>query len=261
MTPNELAIRITVAVITGGTGNADPLVSIAKRESNFNHLAIGDRATALAVFERDREKIREKGSPWTDDTEAWAGSMGLFQFMAAYETQKWRVDAHPSVLFHPVIATIMAMRKWNRAIDLGAENSVDVRMVWAFGADGLQIPRSDKRYTSRVELERKRWRLLGLSGDPLDPVDKFANAGTVQSANQQNQVRAASERLGISAVTIPDRHWQPHDANLDPETETDTTPASRPSSLPWILGIASVGAVAWVTWQQTQPRQGRLLAA
>jgi hypothetical protein len=260
MTPNELAIRITVAVVTGGTGNPDPLVSIAKRESAFNHLAIGDETIAAEVFERDREKIRENGSPWTDDPDAWAGSFGLFQLMAPYETQRWRADAHPSVLFHPVIATILAMRKWNRAIALGAQNAVDVRMVWAFGGDGLDIAKTDERYTSRVASERKRWRDLGLSGDPLDEVRPFANAGTVQTANQQGQARTASERLGISLVTTPPRNWQPHESN-DPHTDTDQVPASRPSSLPWILGAASIGAVAWIAWQHAQPRPPRLLAA
>jgi hypothetical protein len=260
MTPNELAIRITVAVVTGGTGDPDPLISIAKRESNFNHLAVGDEEIAAKVFDRDREKIRDKGSPWTDDPDAWAGSFGLFQLMAPYETQRWRADAHPSVLFHPVIATILAMRKWNRAIDLGAQNAVDVRMVWAFGGDGLAIDKADERYTTRVASERKRWRDLGLPGDPLDPVKRFANAGTVTTANQQSQARTASERLGISLVSTPDRHWEPH-TNTTPETDDPTPNTSpRPSSLPWILGAVSIGAVAWIAWQK-QPRPSLRLAA
>jgi hypothetical protein len=251
---------LTVLLVTGGTGNPDPLVSIAKRESGFNHLAIGDREIAAKVFERDKDKIEAKGSPWTADPDAWAGSFGLFQLMAPYEVQRWRADAHPSVLFHPVISTILAMRKWNRAIALGARNAVDVRMVWAFGGDGLEIPHDDERYTSRVASERKRWRELKLSGDPLDPVRPFEGAGTLQTANQQSQARKVCERLGISLVATPDRNWTPHSGTTpDVDPVRPIQPAGSGSGA-LVLGMAAAGAVAWLAWQ-TQAQPSRRLAA
>lgn len=256
MTPNELAIRLVVAIVTSGTGNPEPLISIAQRESNFSHTAIGDVEIAAQVFERDREKLARNGSPWTDDPDAWAGSFGLFQLMAPYETQRWRADAHPSVLFHPVISTILAMRKWNRALALGARNAVDVRMVWAYGGDGLDIPHDDERYTSRVTSERKRWRKLGLSGDPLDPVEPYAGAGTVETATQQEQAGQAAKKLGLRLAETPPRDWRP--SNSTTGDMSDTPAAARGSAAPIVLGVAS--ALLLLAWQ-AQRRPNHRLAA
>ena len=245
MTPNELAIRTTVAVVTESTGDPSPLISIAKRESNFHHLAVGDVRIASRVFERDREKIKAKGSPWADSPDLWAGSFGLFQMMAPYETQWWRVDAPPWILKHPVVATILAMRKWNRIIALGAKNPVDVRMVWAYGPDGLAIPKNDERYQSRVKSERQRWASLGLSGDPATmPATKYLGAGMGgETSTQEADLHEICRRLGISPTEVPPEDWRP---STMPPTSQPGEQASTPRRGSPILGLALGALSVWL---------------
>lgn len=159
------AIIATVAAWCGPDANPAPLLSIASRESNFNADAIGDVEIAKRVFERVQPKLLESRHPFANVPERWAGSFGLFQMMAPYHAQGWSKNADPHLLFDPHIATVVAGRLWNRAIALGARTPMDVRMVWAFGPDGLKIPKSDERYTSRLSKERARLQSLGFDAD------------------------------------------------------------------------------------------------
>jgi len=257
MKPNIAAIIETVRIVTGGTGDADPLISIADRESRFVHQAIGDVAIAAGVFDRDKQKIKDRGSPWTEQPELWAGSFGLFQLMAPYEVQKWAVAAKPNVLFHPVISTITAMRKWNRCIDLGAKTPVDVRMVWAYGGSGLKIPKDDNRYTERVTSERDRWKKLGLAGDPATiPAKRFAGAGVGPQTGQNELAELISKRLGLRADVIPPANWTVSPATTDEtETETETKTETATAETSRAMTIALVAAIAvggFYLWQTTK---------
>ena len=237
MNPNERVVRTVVATLSPGA-SPNVLVSAARRESNWHADAVGDVEIARDVFLRDRAKLAANGSPYTSDADiaAWSGSFGLFQLMAPYEVQRWRKDAHPSVLLNPIVSTILAMRKVNRIIDLGAQNAVDIRMVWAFGPDGLDIPHDDDRYVQRVESETKRWRDLGLSGSPLDPVRKFQGVGTGPTNDQAAQVARLTSILGGKL----------------PGGETNTTPATKRPSVWPLVAVGAVGVVAYFAWQTSK---------
>lgn len=252
----------TVAAWTNGQGDPYPLISIADRESAFVNTAVGDESIAADVFARDRDKLAQL-NPWTDDPSLWAGSFGLYQLMAPYEVQRWAVDAHPHVLFNPVIATVVAMRRWNRAINLGAKTPVDVRMVWAYAQSGLDIPHDDPRYTSRVESERKRWKKLGLSGDPATiEAAPFAGAGTGPQTGQNAKFKAIATMLGMSTnpLNYPGSDWTPQ-TNTDTSEHDDV--AADTSSRGWGFGLAAIclGGAAFLLWQtQQNPSKSSLLA-
>jgi len=258
---NEKAIRATVRAFAGAA-DPKPLIAMADRESGWSNVAIGDIDAAAGVFERDREKIKKNGSPWTDDPSLWAGSYGLFQLMAPYEVQKWRGDAHPHLLFHPVISTILALRKWNRAYAINERergdrpNTVDQRMIWAYGQKGATIKRDDKRYTDRVQLERDRWSKLGFTGDPLDPVQKYPAAGTGPQNDQQEKLIEICRELGLNPAKAPPWNWiagadNTGDDETETETETETTSESGPSMAPILATIAG-GALCLLAWQMSK---------
>lgn len=239
MSPGERVIRTVIATLSPGT-SPNVLLSTAKRESAFQADAARiNKDGEGEVFLRDREKLKAAGSPYTGDEyfDDWAGSFGLFQLMAPYEVQRWRPDAHPRVLFNPVISTILAMRKVNRILNLGANNAVDIRMVWAFGPKGLDIAQDDDRYVQRVASETKRWSDLGLSGSPLDPVRKFANVGTGPNAEQESQLVRLTNILGGK---LPGG-----------ETTTPTTSGKKPSLWP-LVAVGTVGVVAYFAWQTSK---------
>lgn len=212
---NQTAVAETIRSWTYGAGNPDAFFSIADRETGgtWHHWARGDLDIAPGVFERDREDIRAKGNPWTDDASLWDGSYGLFQLMAPYYTQIWSADAHPWVLHHPVSSTVVAARLWNRAIAKGAVTPIDVRMVWAYGPKGLNISHDDARYVQRVNSERERWQKLGIPGDPAE-VDArsfgLAAFGTGPQADQNQRLAGIARYLGISTDPSepPPEDWE-----------------------------------------------------
>lgn len=240
MTPAERIIRTTVATLSPGS-SPSVLLSTADRESKFHADAIRfDKDGEGKVFLRDREKMQANGSPYTADKyyDDWAVSSGLYQLMAPYEVQRWRADAHPKVLLNPIISTILAMRKVNRIIGLGAKDAMDIRMVWAFGPKGLNIEHDDKRYTDRVALEEKRWANLGLPGSPFDPVRKFAGVGTGPTSEQASQLARLTAILGGQSES-------------ESETETNPIPDRNASIWPYVA-MASGGVIFYLAWQKTR---------
>ncbi len=159
-------IMQTVEAWTGGRGNAIPLLSMAVRESGLNPEARGDTGIdgpAAAAWTRNKASFA--GSRWAGDDARWQASLGLYQLMPANYLQHWDRMADPWSLLDPWIATVVAARGLNRAQALGAKTVLDARMIWAFGPRGLNIPKTDARYTDRLASERARLEKLGADPD------------------------------------------------------------------------------------------------
>lgn len=216
MTPNQAKVAAiianVIAIWTDGRGVPAPLISIAKRESNLKPHLVGDvtNGTAAKSWARNKRRIAAAGNPWTDQDMVWAQSIGLYQMMPANVIDKWDIKADPKILFDPVLTTIVACRLFNRGVQLAKKNgnptptAVDVRMLWAYGPKGLDIAKTDKRYLQRVTTERRRWKELGLAGDPASiPAESFhlEAFGTGPQPNQ-NEI-SARIRSGIDTPVIP----------------------------------------------------------
>jgi hypothetical protein len=212
-------IRRTVDTWTGGKGNADPLVAIAHRESGFNAEAKGDLKRAKAAWQRNKPKFVKWENPYTGDDALWVLSGGLYGLMPANMMQSWDPKADPRLIFDPVISTVLAARLWNRALDLGAKTAVDVRMVWAFGPKGLDIPKTAAQYRSRVDLERARWKKLGLAGDPA---------------------RDSAEMFGLEAFGTSQQDMQ-----FDLAQKVRGGPIAPTAGGSWLMAIALVAAAIW----------------
>lgn len=216
MTPSQAKVAAIIANVisiwTDGRGVPAPLISIAKRESGLSTSAVGDvsNGTAAKSWARNKKRFVAAGNPWTDQDQIWEQSIGLYQMMPANVIDKWDIKSDPRILFDPVITTIVACRLFNRAVDLAQKNgnptptAVDVRMLWAFGPKGLDIAKTDERYLDRVTSERKRWKELGLAGDPASiPAAAFhlESFGTGPQPNQ-NEI-SARIRIGTDTPVIP----------------------------------------------------------
>jgi hypothetical protein len=229
MTPRQQKvidmIRKTVAVWTDGRGNADPLISIAWRESRLTPSAAGDikNGTAAIAWRRNKAKFVAAKNPWANEDKLWEQSIGLYQLMPANMIDKWHMQADPRILFDPIVATVVAARLWNKTIAMGAKTPVDVRMVWAYGPKGLDFDHASPQYMQRVESEREKWRELGLSGDPARVSAQSFNLASFGAWPQKNQNSIVAQIRGD--VGIP-----------------DYPPAEQPSSL---LGLALFIAAIW----------------
>lgn len=202
---DKLAMADLIAKIvadwSGGRGDPRPLVSIAQRESNFTPTAAADVAAATKVWQRLKPQYVAHGNPWTNEDASFGASRGLYQLMVPYQLKRWDWTAHPLTLEHPVIATVVAGRIINNAIALGAKTPVDVRMVWAYGGDGLSIPKTDERYTDRVKKEQDRMESLGFPRDlALAPVASmgYEAFGKEAQTGQEQKAAAISSRLGLA---------------------------------------------------------------
>lgn len=224
------AIIDTVRNWTGGQGDARPLISIADRESAFNPKAEGDMGVAAKVWEREKPRFERLGNPWTHLDHDWSASRGLYQLMVPYHLPKWDEHAHPLVLENPVVATIVAARLFNTAHRMGAKTPVDVRMVWAFGGDGLRIDHTDSRYVTRLKMETERMEKLGFPGslatEPLVNL-KLKAFGTDHQNGQEAKANALSEVLGFGPIIG-------QDDTVDP-------PTSKSSLVP----LLAIGAMLW----------------
>ncbi len=202
------AITDTVAAVTGGHGDPRMLHAIALRESGLRPDALGDQknGTAAAAYARAKEGIRKAGNPYWDDASAWSASYGLFQLMAPYWTRLADPMAHPSVLLDPGVSTRVAARMVNRAAAAGARDWHDVRMFWAFGPKGLQIPRDDERFASRVNSTRGHLAKLGY---PLDLADRQISAASLSSFGVGPQPSAipTAETSGAGSAVLAALIW------------------------------------------------------
>ena len=195
------AIASIVSDWTSGRGDPRPLISIAQRESNFVPTAAADITAATKVWQRLKPQYIAHGNPWTDNDAAFGASRGLYQLMVPYQLKRWDWTAHPLALEHPVVATVVAGRIVNNAIALGAKTPVDVRMVWAFGGDGLSIAKTDVRYTDRVKKEQDRMESLGFGRDlALAPIASmgYEAFGKDVQPGQEQKAAAIAAKLGLA---------------------------------------------------------------
>lgn len=195
---NLEAIRQTVEMFSPG-GDVTGLHAIAVRESALNHYIPSshpsDREGAIKSFSRNQRKFAEAGNPWLDDTSLWYKSLGLYQHMVPNHLHRWDMVAHPNVLRHPVVSTVVAGRLWNRAIEKGAKNLCDMRSLWARGHLG-----GDPDYDKRCLSTKKRLVALGYSPTMAHkPLSTFrlGGFGTKPSEDQYSKLFAISTRLGI----------------------------------------------------------------
>lgn len=211
-------IAVTVAEWTNGAADWRILGSIAQRESNFVPTATGDVAIAKTVWERLKPTFVEKRNPYTNLDADFSASRGLYQMMVPYHLPKWSWRAHPLALNHPVVATVMAGRLVHAILKAGARNAVDVRMVWAYGTDGLQIPRTDERYISRLESEENRMQKLGwpreLATSPLQAYNWRA-FGLGEERGQDAKALALAQQLGLPP-------WAGASGNDTPPSDNDS---------------------------------------
>jgi len=206
---NLEAIRQTVEMFSPG-GDIRGLHAFAVRESGLNHYVSSrgeaDRKGAIKAFARNRKKFEAAGNPWLDDTAAWYKSLGLYQHMVPNHIHRWDIVAHPNVLRHPVVSTVVAGRLWNRAIERGAKNLCDMRSLWARGHLG-----GDPDYDRRCESTRKRLVALGYSPTVARlPLSSFRldGFGTKPSEDQYEKLWALSTNLGlpVQPENAPE-HW------------------------------------------------------
>lgn len=204
MTAEEVK-QIIAATAERFSPGADPsgLFSIAKRESAFNPAAMGDGGT----------------------------SYGLYQLKPEFYLRLFDASASPSVLLNPYVATLIAMRLWNRAIELGARNPVQVRLIWAYGTNGVKkYPPGSPEYDSRLVTESKRFASLGYPASYAErsaAAFGYGGAGTGPSATQNAQLASL-----LGAVVTPQH-----------ETETE----SGNYGLIIGLGILGIGTIAWIS--------------
>lgn len=202
---NRMAIHETVRRWSPG-GDPRVLETIAFRESRWNHRAEGDRTIAPAVFKRTQAAWIRRGNPWAHEPRYWGASRGLFQAMVPYALVRWDEKAHPWSFFSPIVATAHAARLWNSAIRRGAQNMIDVRMVWAYGPKGLKIPRTDERYQKRLRSTVKRLQSLGhpptLATRPAS-ASKLDGFGTAKQPGQDHKVAEIAAALGLPTVLPP----------------------------------------------------------
>lgn len=139
MSNDKEKVKQTIAdTVEAFAPGADPsaLFSIAKRESAFNPEAMGD-----------------SGKSW-----------GLYQMRPPYYLRLWGGN-DPNVFLDPKIATVIAMRVWNKAVAAGARNPIEVRLFWWLAQSGLKNnPPGSPEYEKRRETETKRFESLGYPG-------------------------------------------------------------------------------------------------
>jgi len=230
------AIETIVKAWTNGDGDARPFISIAQRESNFVPTATGDVEVAKKVWTRVKPQYERQDNPFTGLDGAWSASRGLYQLMVPYQLWRWDWRAHPLALENPVVATVVAGRIFNAAQRLGAKTPVDVRMVWAFGGDGLQIPHDDERYIERLTREQDRMEKLGfprslaLASLPGLGLSAF---GVDAQSGQDGKALALTQSLGFSTWPGADDTTVPTD---DPKPSMDGS---------GILPLVAIGALIW----------------
>lgn len=249
---NLQAIRETVNWFSPG-GDWRWMHVFADRESGLNHRAIAqhpaDAAGARKAWQRNGPKFVEHGNPYVDQLHeglgGWYNSYGLFQFMAPNHVMRWSWTASPWVLAHPVIATVIAGRLFNRAAQLGAEDLCDVHQLWATGS----VKHTDD-YAKRCEATKERLRKLGYSPNlATQPLARWGmqGFGSGPAAGQNDDYRDVSDMLGITSnvVDVP-AEWG---GSTDPSDPGDTTPGDDQPGGGAILGpLAALGAASGLVW-------------
>jgi hypothetical protein len=216
---NIKAIKYTVEKWSPG-GDPRAFLTFAKRESNFNHTAVGDNKGRVLemvkkAWARNKPKLAAAGNPWTDDDALWMGSFGLLQMMAPNHVGRWDEVAHPFCLFHPVINVVTSGRLWNRTIQMGARNLIEARIIWGYGNLKNKGPGS-KAYKDREKTTIERLESMGypsslayqsmaawgLQGFGL----RYQGAGELPEPeyDQSEFLWALSQNLGLPPIPPPD---------------------------------------------------------
>ena len=212
---NLRAIQETVNWFAPG-GDWRGLYLFAMRESGMNHYAVAQHPADAKGAERAwkarmRDKYIAHGNPYVTSDRmhsgegGWWNSYGLYQLMAPYHVQRWSWTASPSVLFHPVIATVIAARLWNRGVQLGARNLCDLRSFWKYGRLG-----ADPDYDKRCASLRAR---LGRMGHPQSLADKPLTAfglrafGSGPAAGTGEMVRDVADMVGLPSTGAAPMEW------------------------------------------------------
>lgn len=193
--PKETVIAWISAVVQAFCGPTDPsaLIRIAQRESALTPDAWGDKKYGPGVYQKKRDDLIASGNPWADDPSRWGGSFGLYQMMPAYFLRLWNPKSDPFVLFDPRIATVCAGRLWNRAVQAGARDFVEVRIFWAFGS--LQHRQGSAEYNKRLD----KWSEVdGVMNPPVSHFD-YSGFGTGPQADQIERLNAIGGNGGGSA--------------------------------------------------------------
>lgn len=246
---NLTAIRRTIEEFSPG-GDAAGLHAFAVRESGLNHYVPSrhpaDRNGAIKAFARNRQKFADAGNPWVSDPELWYKSLGLFQHMIPNHLQRWDAAAHPNVLRHPVVATVVAARLWNRAVQLGAKNLCDLRSLWARGHLG-----GDPSYAKRCASTRNRLKTLGYPDDTADrSLEGFGlqGFGRAPTGDQLAKFQRVAESLGLPTdpAAAPE-HWSL--SGDSPTTPAPGRPPGRPeipSGADPLVAAVGLGGIAVV---------------
>lgn len=248
---NLRAIQETVKWFAPG-GDWRGLHVFATRESAMNHNAVAQHPSDAAGAERAwkarmRDKYIANGNPYvtTDrmhsNAGGWWNSFGLYQMMAPYHVQRWSWQSPPSILFHPVIATVIAARLWNRGVQLGARNLCDLRSFWKYGRLG-----NDPDYDKRCASLRER---LGRMGYPQSlatkPLASFglASFGRAPTSGQAEMARDVSDVLGLPSSGMPEPEWTPS----NPTTPADPPPDGSDTS-PVLASAGAILLTAGAVW-------------
>jgi hypothetical protein len=190
------------------------MISVAKRESNFNHLvrakSEADAKGARRAWERNKQKYVDAGSKHIAEIEqTWLTSWGLYQLMMSNHLQRWGHTAHPRVLTNPIVATVIAGRLFNRAVARGAKNLCDVRQLWATG----NLSKGPK-YEERCASEKARFKALGYPVSLVTmPIRNWGMAGfgTAPQSSDLVKYQAVAAKLGLPSdpeAPVPPE-WSP----------------------------------------------------
>lgn len=229
---NRRIILRTVAEIAGPTADGRVLLPTAKRESNFNHRVDAKHSAdvdgATQVFNRLRDTTY-KVNLWRDRPELWQTSRGLFQLMVPYHVTKLGADWAPTVLWHPVAATIAAARLINRLAAAGAKNMCEVRSGWA-GGPGYWT--RDPTFAERCASLRNRLQAMGLPVELADrPISSFGLApfGTGPKGSDNAVINALSAKFGIPGIGARGDKTLSYPEDYAGAQVPDTTPQTTPS--------------------------------
>jgi hypothetical protein len=194
-------IAAIVAVFCGTSADPGALIRIAQRESALKPTAWGDKKYGPGVYAKKRDDLIASGNPWATDPSRWGGSFGLFQMMPAYFLRLWDAKADPFIMFDPRVSTVIAGRLWNRAVQAGARDFVEVRIFWAFGS--LQHRQGSEEYNKRLD----KWSVVdGVMNPPVSrfnyagfgtgpTADQIAKVNLVRTNSTQPQVKVATSNL------------------------------------------------------------------
>lgn len=201
----DINIRAIVATCSAVNPESDAsgLLCIADSESRLQHKVDStheaDRIGAIKCYERNKATIY-RTNPWVNQAELWLVSRGMFQHMVANHLFRWDSNADPRSLWHPVIATFVAARLWNRHVEDGASTLYELFSGWAGGKRFWERDSDIAARTGRLKNAASR---LGFSQDIVSrhPASfGLSGFGTEASPWDKGVLASVSESIGIPSV-------------------------------------------------------------